>query len=97
MAQIRMSPETMRTRSSEVKAQGTEFEGVINKMQSIINELQTEWEGKASAEFAAQFGDVKPYLIKMKELIDAIGEQLNDAATAYEDVDQNLSGNYGLR
>ena len=47
--QIRLTPDQMRQRSGEVRTQGETFGGVIDRMQSIINELRTEWEGQASS------------------------------------------------
>jgi len=50
--QIRMTPETMRTRATEVRHQGETFQEVIGRMHGIITELQSEWEGAASQAFA---------------------------------------------
>ena len=79
--QIRMSPEQMRQRAGEVHAQGDTFDGVINKMQNIINVLQTEWEGQTSRAFAEQFDSLRPSFEQMRQLIYDISTQLRDIAT----------------
>ena len=92
--QIRMTPEQMRQRSGEVRHQGETFQGVIDRMQSIINELQTEWEGQASRAFAEQFDRLKPAFNDMRRLIDDIGTQLNATANAVEQLDQEIASKF---
>ena len=92
--QIRLTPAQMRTRAGEVRTQGQIFEDVINKMQAIINELQTEWEGQASQAFYDQFVRLKPAFNDMRRLIDDIGSQLDGTANALEDLDQQIAGKF---
>ena len=94
MAQIRMTPEQMRSRSAEVQTQGENFGEVINRMQNIINELQTEWEGQASRAFADQFNRLKPSFNDMRQLIEDIGTQLYATANAVENLDQEIASRF---
>ena len=94
MSQIRMTPEQMHTRSGEVRYQGETFEGVINRMDGIINELQTEWEGQASQAFASQFQRLKPSFTEMRNLIDDIAKQLYATANAVEQLDIDIAGHF---
>ena len=93
-AQIRMTPEQMRTRAGEVRQQGETFQEVINRMQNVINELQTEWEGQASRAFAEQFNRLKPSFNEMRQLIDDIGTQLDGTANAVEQLDQDIASKF---
>ena len=92
--QIRMTPEQMRMRANEVRNEGDTFEGVINKMQNIINELQTEWEGQASRAFAQQFDNLKPAFNDMRQLIADIGAQLDATANAVEQLDADIASKF---
>ena len=92
--QIRMTPEQMRQRSGEVRNQGEVFQDVINRMQNIINELQTEWEGQASRAFAEQFDRLKPAFNDMRRLIDDIGTQLDATANAVEQLDREIASKF---
>jgi len=92
--QIRMTPDQMRQRSSDVNAQGNAFNDVINRMQGIINELQTEWEGQASRAFYDQFNRLKPAFLDMRQLIEDIGTQLNSTAIAVENLDQEIASRF---
>jgi WXG100 family type VII secretion target len=92
--QIRMTPEAMRGRATEVRTQGENFQDTIHKMQTIINELQTEWEGNASRAFAGQFDRLKPSFNEMRQLIDDIGTQLDATANAVEQLDQDIAARF---
>ena len=92
--QIRLTPEQMRQRAGEVRNQGETFQDVINRMQNIINELQTEWEGQASRAFAEQFDRLKPAFNDMRRLIDDIGTQLDATSNAVEQLDQEIASKF---
>ena len=92
--QIRLTPETMRQRSGEVRTEGQNFEQVISKMQSVINELETEWEGEASRRFAEQFNTLRPSFNEMRELIEDISMQLSGTADAIEQLDSDIASKF---
>ncbi|MDR0841567.1 MAG: WXG100 family type VII secretion target [Christensenellaceae bacterium] len=92
--QIRMTPEQMCGRAGEVRTEGQNFQDVVNKMQSIINVLQDEREGQASAQFAQQFETPKPAFNSMKQLLDDIGSQLDGTANAVEQLDQDIASKF---
>ena len=94
--QIRISPEQMRSRATEVRNEGKNFQQVIDKMQNLINALRDEWEGQASEQFAIQFDTLKPSFIHMKQLIDDIGSQLDGTANAIERLDQDIAQKFSI-
>ena len=89
--QIRITPDQMRTRASEFRTEGQNFEDVITKMQNLINTLQEEWEGEASRKFADQFEALKPSFIEVRNLIDDIGGQCDATAEVLERLDQEIA------
>jgi len=92
--QIRITPDQMRSRAGEVRTQGETFQEVINRMQNIINELQTEWEGRASSAFAEQFDRLKPSFNDMRQLIDDLSSQLDATANSLEQLDQDIASKF---
>ena len=92
--QIRITPETMRQRAGEVRVQGNNFQEVIDRTHSIINELQSEWEGQASHQFAQQFERLKPSFNEMRELLYQLSKQLDGTAEALEQLDQDIAGRF---
>jgi len=95
--QIRMTPEQMNSRASEVRGQRDAFEEVISKMQNIINELLTEWEGAASASYSQQFNDLKPSFDNMKQLLDDMATQLDKTAEAVKALDEEIASKFGVQ
>ena len=92
--QIRITPEQMRTRASEFRTEGANFQDVISKMKNLIGILQEEWEGQASQGFAAQFAAMEPTFNNVRQLIDDIGQQLDSTASAVEQLDQEIASKF---
>ena len=68
--QIRMTPDTMRTRAGEYTAQAEAIQNVIGKLDTLLKNLQSEWEGDASRAYAAKFNELRPGFVKAKNLVD---------------------------
>ena len=94
MSQIRMSPEMMRTRSTEVTQQGQAFQETITRMRNIINELQAEWEGEASRRFAGQFEALQPSFNSMRDLFEDLSRQLFETARVVEETDAQIASKF---
>lgn len=97
MSNIRMSPETMRSRAGEFQRDATEFNELINKMQTRTNALADEWEGQASQKYIQQFGELKPGFDKVHELMETISQQLNQTAQIMEDTDREIASKLGVQ
>lgn len=92
--QIRITPDTMRTRASEYRTQGQNVQDVIEAMDGLLETLQSEWEGKSSEEFAKRFGELRPGFVAAKELIDEIAQALDATAQDIEDLDNQIAGQF---
>lgn len=89
--EILSSPARLRERAAEVRRHGETFQGVIDGMQALINDLQVEWKGRASEGFAQQFDMLRPSFNDMKQLIDDLGGQLLGSADAIEQLDDDIA------
>lgn len=90
--QIRMTPETMRSRAREYTQEAVKVQDVITKMDSLLNALQSEWEGAASSAYADKFvTDCRPGFVKAKELIDDISAALIKTAEIVEKTDSDIA------
>ncbi len=94
MAQIRISPETMRTRASQYRNQADNVADVITAMSNLLTELQSEWEGAASDAYAAKYAELEPGFKEAESLIRDIADALDATATAVEDTDSTIAGSY---
>ena len=88
---ISMTLEQMNMRAGEVRREGDAFQEVITRMQGIVENLQSEWQGDASAAFNEQFFALKPSLDRTRNLFIDIAKQLDDAARITQQYDQDIA------
>lgn len=88
--QIRMTPETMRTRSREANTQAEAMQNLINTMDRLLSTLQGEWEGDAMAGYTERYNKIKPSFVNAKDLLDEISHNLKESARILEETDQNI-------
>ena len=89
--QIRITPDQMRSRAGEYRAQANTVQEVISKMDTLLNTLQGEWEGQASQAYAQRFSELRPGFVKAEDLINEIAQSLDAAAQTLETSDQNAA------
>ena len=90
--QIRISPEQMRMRAKEYRTEGTNVDQVISKMDSLLQALQSEWEGSASESYSSRYQELRPGFTRMSELIGEISAALDQTARVMEETDQQIAG-----
>ena len=89
MAQLRVTPEQLRSRASEYRAQGEQVEEVITKLDSLINTLESEWEGVSASRYIAQYSDLRPSFVSMQQLITDLASALDQEANKFEAADNS--------
>ena len=92
--QIRITPDQMRGRANEYRVQAQSVEDVITQMDSLLNNLQQEWEGESSAAFSERFEELRPGFVSAKDLIDEIAAALDATANDIEELDRQIAGQY---
>lgn len=92
--QIRMTPETMRQRAREYTTQANNLDSIIRKMDSLLKQLQSEWEGDSSRAYAEKFAQLRPGFTKAKELIDEISSALTKTAQIVESTDRDIANQF---
>lgn len=92
--QIRMTPDQMRGRAGEYSAQADAVGEIIAKMDSLLEALQGEWEGKASEAYVARYTELKPAFQKAETLIREISTALTDTANIVEEADSNIASQF---
>lgn len=93
--QIRITPDQMRSRANEYRVEAENVQGVINKMDSLLNRLQGEWEGESSRAYASRFQELRPGFVRARGLIDEIARALDNTAATLEETDARIAA--GLR
>ncbi len=88
---IRITPEQMRERANQYRAEADTVNGVINKMDSLLQQLQSEWEGAANESYAVRYRELKPGFMKAEELIREIAAALASTAKIVEETDTDIA------
>ncbi|WP_330586959.1 WXG100 family type VII secretion target [Coprococcus eutactus] len=91
---IKMTPETMRQRAGEYSTQASNLDSIIKKMDKLLTQLQTEWEGQAADGFAAKFAELKPGFTKARDLITDISTALKTSAEKLEQTDKEIGSSW---
>jgi len=89
--QIRISPDEMRRKAGAYRAEGENLEGIISSMDTLLGELQSEWEGAASESYATRYEELKPSFEKARELIYEIANSLDSVASTMEQTDSDIA------
>ena len=90
--QIRISPDVMRERANQYRVEADTVHGVIEKMDTLLQQLQSEWEGSASESYADRYDQLRPGFVKAEDLIREIAEALDSTARIIEETDENIAG-----
>ena len=93
-SQIRITPDQMRERANQYRGEADTVNGVINKMDSLLGQLQAEWEGAASESYAARYQELKPGFMKAEELIREIATALDSTARIVEETDSDIANQF---
>lgn len=89
-----LTPDQMRERANQYRAEADTVNGVINKMDSLLQQLQSEWEGAASESYAARYQELKPGFMKAEELIREIAAALDSTAKIVEETDTSIANQF---
>ncbi|MCI5735035.1 MAG: WXG100 family type VII secretion target [Eubacterium sp.] len=92
--QIRITPDQMRQRANQYRTEADTVNGVIKKMDSLLQQLQSEWEGSASESYATRYAELKPGFQKAEELIREIAQSLDSTARIVEETDSDIANQF---
>jgi WXG100 family type VII secretion target len=90
--QIRITPDVMDQRAGEYRTRESEVNDIIGKMDNMLNQLMSEWEGDAARSYQDRWvGDLKPSFQRASELIDEIAIALNKTAQILRETDASIA------
>ena len=92
--QIRITPDQMRERANQYRTEADTVNGVISSMDTLLSNLQSEWEGAASESYAARYEELKPGFQKAEELIREIAAALDSTASIVETTDSDIAAQF---
>ena len=87
MGQLRVTPEQLRDRAKEYRNQSDEVGHIIEKLDGLINALESEFEGNTASRFSSQYSDLRPNIVSMQQLIKDLAAFLDQKANDFENAD----------
>lgn len=93
--QIKMTPEEVRESAKQYRQQAEVVDGVITKMDTLLAQLQSQWEGSGSQSYASRYAELKPSFTRAVELINEVATALDGAANAIERGDMEAARQFG--
>jgi len=89
---IRVTPAELEAMSNRYNNESGEVAAQIGRLDGMISELTSVWEGASSRAFAEQYERLKPHFNDMRDLLSEIGVQLNRTGQALRDADEQIAG-----
>lgn len=87
---IKIDPEKAITYGNQVVDNASDFKSEVNKIYSIVDDLNTTWTGTAASKFSDRINSFKEDYQKFGELITNFGELLTAIGKDYQNLEQNL-------
>ena len=92
--QIRITPDQMWERANQYRAEADAVNGVSTKMDYLLGQLQSEWEGAAGESYSARYQELKPGFMKAEELIRESAAALDSTARIVEETDTDIANQF---
>ena len=92
--QIRITPDQMRDRATQYRTEASNVGDVIQHMDSLLQALQEEWEGRAAQAYSSRFQELRPGFVKAQDLITEIAQSLDATAQSLEETDSNIAAQF---
>ena len=90
-ARITISPEELRTASTNFANKAGEIREVLEYLRTEVNRLESTWDGAAQDQFFITYEEMAKTLDQFPEVIDGISQQLSAVAQTLEETDQALA------
>ena len=94
MAEIFLTPDVIRDKAAQVDSAQADQENMLNTIQTVVDEILSNWEGKAKDAFMAAWedkkGTYKEFGIDMSEF----STFMKNYATHMEDIDAGETFNF---
>lgn len=90
MANIRINPDLLDSKATEVRTYKAQHDESIAKIKTLVNGLTEIWEGDAQKAFEANFNAMESTFNAFSESLESYAKDMNKAAEAFRVADQTL-------
>ncbi|WP_010250268.1 WXG100 family type VII secretion target [Acetivibrio cellulolyticus] len=95
MAEFKVTPQVLRSTSSNIKSINTNFQGVMKDIETEMNKMKKKWESEAANAFISKFTGLKDNFEAYYKVIDSYTNFLESTAKAYEEADKAINNASG--
>ena len=92
MAHIKIYKETVKGKAADVRTYRGEHDAIMNKLGTLVYDLNSIWKGDAQTAFLNKYEEMKPTFAKFSELLEEYATFLDTAANSFESKDIELKG-----
>jgi WXG100 family type VII secretion target len=96
MANIQITPESLRSQAQTLRKFNEEHRSVYGQMDSQVHSLVFDWTGEAQSAFIATFEGNRASFEKFAENIETFAKLMDDTANRMEQADQDLKANMAV-
>lgn len=92
MSRIKLDVEQMNVIASKYELQSENVETLIRDLDRMLLELQTYWEGASAQKFESNYLEIKPAIIRLKEVIFETSKVIKHTAASMYEIDKTIIG-----
>lgn len=89
---LRLDYEALGEASKTLSEQGNIFQECIDKMSTVVEGLPDIWEAETCNRYVEQFGDAKPTLTDVRQLIEDMSAQMQKISDNFAAADSDMAG-----
>ena len=89
---ITITPSELRDASSQFNTKADEIEQILNDLKSLVDNLESTWDGAAQDQFFIMYDEMHPELAKIaEEVLPGIANTLTSIADTLEETDEQIA------
>jgi len=88
---IRVTPAELEQVASQYLQESSMANEQVIRLDNMIDQLVSMWEGQASQAFANQYAELRPSYVRMSQLLEEVSRQLQSASNALQEADSNVA------
>lgn len=89
---LKLDYEALGEAAKTLSEQGATFEDCISKMSTVVDGLPDIWEAETCNRYVEQFGETKPILTEVRQLIEDLSVQMQKISDNFADADSSMAG-----
>ena len=90
MAVIQVTPETLRSKASDVRNYRSQHDDTMGRLKNLIYALNEIWKGEAQNAFLSKYESMQSTFTNFSELLEGYAKLMDTAANELEATDQSL-------